>query len=49
LTESSGVKSYNQFCPIAKATEAFCERWTARISTLAHVTAARQEPVRARR
>jgi DNA-binding HxlR family transcriptional regulator len=23
------MKSYNQFCPIAKAAELFCERWTA--------------------
>jgi len=25
------MKSYNQFCPIAKAAEIFCERWTALI------------------
>lgn len=25
------MKSYNQFCPIAKAAEVFCERWTALI------------------
>jgi DNA-binding HxlR family transcriptional regulator len=25
------LKSYNQFCPIAKAAEIFCERWTALI------------------
>jgi DNA-binding HxlR family transcriptional regulator/putative sterol carrier protein len=25
------VKSYNQFCPVAKAAEVFCERWTALI------------------
>jgi DNA-binding HxlR family transcriptional regulator len=25
------VRSYNQFCPIAKAAEIFCERWTALI------------------
>jgi hypothetical protein len=24
------MKSYNQFCPVAKAAELFCERWTAR-------------------
>src|SRR5690606_7615597 len=24
-------KSYNQFCPVAKAAELFCERWTALI------------------
>jgi hypothetical protein len=23
------MKSYDQFCPIAKAAEIFCERWTA--------------------
>ena len=23
------MKSYGQFCPIAKAAEIFCERWTA--------------------
>ena len=22
------MKSYGQFCPIAKAAEVFCERWT---------------------
>ena len=25
------MKSYNQFCPVAKAAELFCERWTALI------------------
>lgn len=25
------MRSYNQFCPIAKAAEIFCERWTALI------------------
>jgi DNA-binding HxlR family transcriptional regulator len=25
------VKSYNQFCPVAKAAQVFCERWTALI------------------
>lgn len=25
------MRSYNQFCPIAKAAEVFCERWTALI------------------
>ena len=25
------MKSYDQFCPIAKAAEIFCERWTALI------------------
>src|SRR5262249_24040786 len=25
------VRSYNQFCPVAKAAELFCERWTALI------------------
>jgi len=25
------MKSYGQFCPIAKAAELFCERWTALI------------------
>ncbi|MGH8430234.1 MAG: hypothetical protein ACREUF_07505 [Solimonas sp.] len=25
------MKSYNQFCPVAKAAEVFCERWTALI------------------
>ena len=25
------VRSYNQFCPVAKAAEVFCERWTALI------------------
>jgi len=25
------VKSYGQFCPVAKAAELFCERWTALI------------------
>ncbi|MGK9166033.1 helix-turn-helix transcriptional regulator [Inquilinus limosus] len=25
------VRSYNQFCPVAKAAEIFCERWTALI------------------
>ena len=23
------MKSYGQFCPVAKAAEVFCERWTA--------------------
>jgi DNA-binding HxlR family transcriptional regulator len=23
-----GLKSYGQFCPVAKAAEVFCERWT---------------------
>jgi DNA-binding HxlR family transcriptional regulator len=25
------MKSYGQFCPVAKAAEIFCERWTALI------------------
>ena len=25
------MKSYGQFCPVAKAAELFCERWTALI------------------
>jgi DNA-binding HxlR family transcriptional regulator len=25
------MRSYGQFCPIAKAAELFCERWTALI------------------
>ena len=25
------LRSYNQFCPVAKAAEIFCERWTALI------------------
>ena len=28
---SSAMKSYGQFCPVAKAAELFCERWTALI------------------
>src|SRR5262245_31945693 len=28
---SAAMKSYGQFCPIAKAAEIFCERWTALI------------------
>ncbi len=27
----SSMKSYGQFCPVAKAAEIFCERWTALI------------------
>src|SRR5215475_3263262 len=28
---SAAMKSYGQFCPVAKAAEIFCERWTALI------------------
>jgi DNA-binding HxlR family transcriptional regulator len=28
LQEDNVVKSYGQFCPVAKAAELFCERWT---------------------
>ena len=34
------VKTYGQFCPVAKAAELFCERWTMRalgVLTLASV------------
>lgn len=29
--KEDGMKSYGQFCPVAKAAEIFCERWTALI------------------
>nr|WP_245188990.1 helix-turn-helix domain-containing protein [Mameliella alba] len=31
VATGAGVKSYGQFCPVAKAAELFCERWNALI------------------
>ena len=31
------MKTYGQFCPVAKAAELFCERWTAGDRSLGHI------------